>query len=362
MDNHLLKIGSKSLKIRNEVLEERIVSHPWTLCSITGIIAVMELLIFIRSLFTSSFSSGYGTAYKILYCVLFLASASAAIFLATTAKKSKSMKKTYYLLATIYVFVICFFTTGISYLDLVGTLGHPIVFITTFLAIPCICLINPWIYSLLTVFCSTVLLSFVSYVGPNTIMVSQGLLINFIIFNIITIFIAFQAYDFVADYYDKSTDLRKLGYTDTLTGLRNRRSFDDEVTVEKNLHLAKSMVLADIDSFKKINDEHGHQYGDKVLSCVGALLRESFGVDNSFRYGGDEMAISTNKNKGEIIAAIDYINAELQRIFPNDHISMSFGICLYEEGMEEVALINNADKALYLSKKTKEKKYSFYER
>lgn len=361
MNKHFLKFETKNLAIRRDVLEERIVSHPWILCSITGLIAIMELILLIRALAMPSNYHNYYYVYISLYSILFLASSACSIFSAATSKRARSLKKAYYILANIYVFTICFFATGISYLDLVGSLGHPIVFLTTFLAIPCICLINPWVYSLLTVGCSAILLSFVSYIGQSTYYVTNGLLINFVIFDIITIFVAFQSYSFMADYYDKSMDLQKLSYTDTLTGLKNRRSLDDMLD-DNSVPSDKSMILADIDGFKSVNDDHGHQYGDKVLSCVGSLLKEAFGSENSFRYGGDEMAISTNKKKEEIIVSIDYINSELHRIFPKDNITMSFGICLYEEGVPEHILIQNADKALYLSKKIKTKKYSFYER
>jgi diguanylate cyclase (GGDEF)-like protein len=330
MNDHIAKFGKKHLAIRQEVLEERIVSHPWILCSTTGIIAIMELFLLIRGLAIPNAINNYHYVYIALYSILFAVSSGASIFTAATAKKAKSLRKAYYILANIYVFTICFFSTGISYLDLVGSLGHPIVFLTTFLAIPCICLINPWVYSLLTVGCSTILLTFVSYVGETTYYVTNGLLINFIIFDIITIFVAFQSYSFMADYYDKSMDLQKLSYTDTLTGLKNRRSLDDMMDSQKQ-STDKSMILADIDGFKAINDEHGHQYGDKVLACVGALLKDAFGIDNSFRYGGDEMAISTNKKKEEIIVSIDYINSELSRVFPNDKITIRSSIVLNKQ-------------------------------
>ena len=88
----------------------------------------------------------------------------------------------------------------------------------------------------------------------------------------------------------------RLAHIDELTGLPNRRSYDERVQVE--LEYARrsgrpmSLLLLDIDHFKSINDELGHAVGDQVLAFTGALLRETIRRDDlAFRYGGEEFVL-----------------------------------------------------------------------
>lgn len=88
----------------------------------------------------------------------------------------------------------------------------------------------------------------------------------------------------------------RLAHIDELTGLPNRRSYDERVQVE--LEYARrsgrplSLLLLDIDHFKAINDEHGHVVGDQTLAFTGELLRSTIRRDDlAFRYGGEEFVI-----------------------------------------------------------------------
>ncbi|MBF0284903.1 MAG: diguanylate cyclase [Magnetococcales bacterium] len=87
--------------------------------------------------------------------------------------------------------------------------------------------------------------------------------------------------------------LRQLSITDALTGLNNRRRFDELLTEEfersKRYGLEMSLLLFDVDHFKRFNDEHGHEQGDRVLQAVGKVMRDHFRkVDAPCRYGGEE--------------------------------------------------------------------------
>ena len=84
--------------------------------------------------------------------------------------------------------------------------------------------------------------------------------------------------------------------TDSLTGLGNRWTFDEELALEwrraERVGDPLALILADIDDFKAINDTHGHQVGDKVLRVVGRVLSENVRqVDLAARYGGEEFAV-----------------------------------------------------------------------
>ena len=104
-----------------------------------------------------------------------------------------------------------------------------------------------------------------------------------------------KAYDFQTAVSDK-VRLEKLANTDALTGIMNRRALAEALEAEldraRRYKLAVSILLADIDRFKHINDTHGHVTGDSVLRQVGEVLRrEARSVDLAARYGGEEFVI-----------------------------------------------------------------------
>src|SRR5438034_6088881 len=104
-----------------------------------------------------------------------------------------------------------------------------------------------------------------------------------------------KAYDFETAVSDKQR-LEKLASTDALTGCLNRRALSDALALEldraRRYNLALTILLADIDRFKQINDTRGHIAGDSVLRQVGELLRrEARSVDIVARYGGEEFVV-----------------------------------------------------------------------
>lgn len=98
--------------------------------------------------------------------------------------------------------------------------------------------------------------------------------------------------------------------TDALTGLKNRRYFDqricEEVALSKRYKLPLTLILLDVDYFKKINDTYGHTVGDEVLTNLSKLVLEVVrDSDIVARYGGEEIAIitpNTSKAEAELLA------------------------------------------------------------
>ena len=94
-----------------------------------------------------------------------------------------------------------------------------------------------------------------------------------------------------------NTELTALSSTDRLTGLPNRRSYDErlhelwEVSLERDEPL--SAVMIDVDHFKRLNDAHGHPYGDRVLQRVASLLQQALRGEGDFvaRFGGEEFIV-----------------------------------------------------------------------
>jgi diguanylate cyclase len=153
--------------------------------------------------------------------------------------------------------------------------------------------------------------------------------------------------------------------TDTLTGLANRKAFDDlvsKVTQDAdNSGLDVCLLFCDLDNFKDINDNHGHLVGDQVLKVIANALRDSVkGRDLVARYGGEEFSIillNTSLQNARTVA--DNIRQEVaaKRIQRKDtqqslgQITISFGVARYvpTEGVE--SFMQRADRALYMSKR-----------
>jgi len=100
----------------------------------------------------------------------------------------------------------------------------------------------------------------------------------------------------IAELEQRITDARREAMSDSLTGLNNRRSFDEQlrqgVEDSKANRTPLSLLMLDIDHFKSFNDTHGHQLGDEVLRLVARCLTEcTKGRDTAARYGGEEFAI-----------------------------------------------------------------------
>ncbi|QDU87547.1 Response regulator PleD [Pirellulimonas nuda] len=149
--------------------------------------------------------------------------------------------------------------------------------------------------------------------------------------------------------------------TDSLTQLNNRRAFDDELARRYAEWTRKqtpvSLLLLDVDHFKKFNDTHGHQAGDEVLRSVAKTLRASTReMDLACRYGGEEFAVILPATHARDLAAlVDRIRtsiAETKVVFEGKKLSVtaSFGLAEVAAGDEVNTLLKRADEALYASK------------
>src|SRR5881396_93649 len=172
-----------------------------------------------------------------------------------------------------------------------------------------------------------------------------------------------KAYDFESAVSDKQR-LEKLAATDALTGLTNRRGLSEALTQEldraRRYNLALTILLADIDRFKTINDTHGHIAGDSVLRQVGELLRrEARSVDLVARYGGEEFVVvmPETTTPGAAIFA-ERIRFRVQnRDFadPGDdpvRVTISIGLASFPDDRVHSAdsFVSLADQALYRAK------------
>lgn len=156
--------------------------------------------------------------------------------------------------------------------------------------------------------------------------------------------------------------LQAMATTDALTGLSNRRAFlqrlQGEVDRAHRYGTEMSLVLLDIDHFKRVNDTLGHQAGDAILSQVGGILRQTLrGTDFPARYGGEELAVICPDGPEAASALAERIRVRIEsNIFhlPNgvtQNITISAGVAsMPPQEVSDTAIIKQADAALYQAK------------
>lgn len=158
--------------------------------------------------------------------------------------------------------------------------------------------------------------------------------------------------------------LREQATHDALTGLHNRRFFEEslaqELTRAERSGSYVSLIMVDLDHFKAINDTHGHLAGDEVLREVGVLLRRSARAGDIFcRYGGEEfMLLLPGMAEGDAIARAEQIRRAIEQTVVSparDQIcfTASFGVAVFpQHGRKPDELIGHVDTALYAAKLT----------
>jgi diguanylate cyclase (GGDEF)-like protein len=159
-------------------------------------------------------------------------------------------------------------------------------------------------------------------------------------------------------------ELQERNTFDELSGLYNRRHYDQKILAEfrrsrRNL-TPLSLILVDIDHFKKVNDNYGHLTGDKCIvetaGIIKSLLQRS--TDVGCRYGGEEfcLILPETDEKGALALAQEVCNSiSQQRIFSNENfinLTVSCGVTTYqqEKDITPEIIFANADKALYKAK------------
>lgn len=155
--------------------------------------------------------------------------------------------------------------------------------------------------------------------------------------------------------------LEAVSSKDPLTGLLNRRSMDKHLTSAIDLARSKgkhfSVIIGDIDDFKKVNDTYGHNIGDDVLVNVANIITSHIPEDaNVCRWGGEEILILIHSPAQTAISIAEKIREEISRSTLQTeevpiHITMTFGVAEYIPGFGITKLISIADDNLYKGKK-----------
>lgn len=180
-----------------------------------------------------------------------------------------------------------------------------------------------------------------------------------LVISIVTEHRRLEQFHTVSELSAENKKLRQLSSEDPLTGLLNRRSFDQvldrEMSRSERFGHPLSLLVIDIDDFKRVNDNHGHVFGDDIIKKVAESIRKHVrDVDLVGRLGGDEfVVILIETSKSYAIQVADRMRIEVAKLPVLDsmnQMSISVGHAQFSgEGL--TALIERADKALYQAKK-----------
>lgn len=163
--------------------------------------------------------------------------------------------------------------------------------------------------------------------------------------------------------------LKQLGMTDALTGLANRRYFDERLR-EEIMRAARYAVpvaclFIDIDAFKRINDTYGHQTGDRALAAVAACVRQQVRLgDTVARYGGEEFAALLQGDRGDALTVAERVRLAVEKLdLQDDHgeriaLTVSIGVAARTISGAPAdattlgrAMMDEADRAMYQAKR-----------
>jgi diguanylate cyclase (GGDEF)-like protein len=160
--------------------------------------------------------------------------------------------------------------------------------------------------------------------------------------------------------------LQRLSYQDGLTGIANRRHFDEAIEREwrraRRLGSAVSLIMIDVDGFKALNDAYGHQFGDECLMLLARVFRDALKRPGDLvaRYGGEEFAVllpdTAPQGAGEIAeeirAKVEAMKLTFNGLTSEAVVTISLGVVTrYPTGALFIgALISAADEALYWAK------------
>ncbi|MGV1036949.1 MAG: GGDEF domain-containing protein [Candidatus Nanopelagicales bacterium] len=153
-------------------------------------------------------------------------------------------------------------------------------------------------------------------------------------------------------------ELEVLAETDSLTQLSNRMRLDDALTYElrrgQRRRVPLSIIMLDIDHFKRVNDDYGHPVGDEVLTAIAQTLRVSLrSTDTIGRWGGEEfLVILPSTTTAQSLEVAEKIRAAVEsRDFEvAGHLTVSLGVTSSVDGDSPGRIVNRADEALYQAK------------
>ncbi|WP_298187703.1 GGDEF domain-containing protein [uncultured Pseudomonas sp.] len=217
-------------------------------------------------------------------------------------------------------------------------------------------MVSPLKALLITTLVLTTLASY-GLLKPGAVFESHYQMVSFLVTSMMA-----SSLSFVFAYRTTSQrdELQQLAIHDPLTGARNRRAMNEELRIAASLkrrHGNSCGVLTmDLDHFKRVNDNHGHQAGDQVLmDFVELITSASRQEDRLFRFGGEEfLLLLPNTEKAGLLAAAQHLQQQIRQHLrgPSDAVTMSVGGAILRSDEHWEDMLQRADLRLYRAKNT----------
>ena len=311
-------------------------------------VAVFEIAILIFRLLSPGFAGKNNSAHVIIDCIIIaMCFACEAILLAKLKGKDISSFGIIIMYAFCALFIAC--ATAKSYLDLQCGYSSAF-FVTAIMIIAGMFVINPYIYGVMVCVAALVLIIAGETGGFRLFVENPVHVLYFIMFIIVSILVCYRHYSLAVKELSDVEKLEALSETDRLTQLGNRRAFDKATDEVANSGKLFSMAIIDVDDYKIINDNYGHDFGDECLKIIARELKKEF-ASGAYRYGGDEFVVLYDGESGELIKKLKNVNAELGRQ-KNCLLRLSGGV--YSAKSEDVSdIFKKVDDALYYAKSNK---------
>lgn len=309
---------------------------------VLALVFLFELALSFRAVFLYDIRKPVTMIYLCAYFFLGMASLITALLL--QLKKEQLYNNGSAIKALTFVYATAIFTWSIlvSGVDMYRG-GYPIVFLTVMMTASALNVLPPAYCSILS------LTGTVAIVAAGVVMqhVSGGFIINIAVFYIMSVLICFRNHRMTVRDYENTRKLHELSYMDQATGLRNRRSLDEDLRAMIQQGAEFQLIMGDIDCFKEINDTYGHFFGDECLQLISRELEAAFGKQ-VYRFGGDEFTVISDKDIAWIQETLDQFRTGIA--YKDMVVRMSFGVSAYEGTGSEYTLQQSADKLLYQAK------------
>lgn len=196
---------------------------------------------------------------------------------------------------------------------------------------------------------------FTSYIVEMALGAVGGIL--FQLYGVVALVVVFIVLWVVLLTYKRLVDMTYAAETDDLTELLNRKAFQQRILPVMRRGDSASLLVIDLDHFKKVNDASGHQNGDKVLQEMAQIIQKAVGPsDIVSRYGGEEFCILMSTDDGVTFA--EQLRQSIERhefsVSEKPHLTVSIGVATYpKDATDWEGLFECADRALYEAKRVR---------
>lgn len=309
----------------------------------------LELFMIVRSFFVFNLHQLRHIIYFTAYIIFLVVAVIGAIICVRYQKDIDKHINIYYCLSNFFAIFILSWSLLISCLD--GLVGNmPLVFITIMMSVASLALIKPLLFTIYCVIFSLIYLVFTLIFGKFDI--SQGFLINFLVYVFMSIIIIFRINVVNKKNYLVAIEMNKIATVDSLTKTYNRRALDLKVEELSQQNVEYCYVILDVDNFKKINDTYGHKVGDEALVFITQVLTNYF-PNSVYRYGGDEFTILSFFDPIKLNNIFININKDLLKYSTDIELTISYGFSIVNSSMTPIDVFIKADQSLYNAKNNK---------